>query len=52
MYVWLTVISFSKNTNFSPQMAKVQKLEESLCATEKVISSLEKSREADKVGKS
>ncbi|KAI5932113.1 Kinesin-like protein KIF15 [Manis javanica] len=30
------------------QMAKVQKLEESLCATEKVISSLEKSREADK----
>lgn len=32
-------------------MAKVQKLEESLCATEKVISSLEKSRDADKVGK-
>uniref|UniRef100_A0A3Q2HXE7 Kinesin-like protein KIF15 n=1 Tax=Equus caballus TaxID=9796 RepID=A0A3Q2HXE7_HORSE len=30
------------------QMAKVQKLEESLCATEKVISSLEKSRDADK----
>lgn len=33
-------------------MAKVQKLEESLCATEKVISSLEKSRDADKVGSS
>lgn len=31
-------------------MAKVQKLEESLCATEKIISSLEKSRDADKVG--
>ncbi|CAK6435807.1 unnamed protein product [Pipistrellus nathusii] len=30
------------------QMAKVQKLEESLCATEKIISSLEKSRDADK----
>ncbi|KAM8758534.1 kinesin-like protein KIF15 isoform 2-T2 [Rhynchonycteris naso] len=30
------------------QMAKVQKLEESLCATEKVISCLEKSRDADK----
>nr|XP_020743205.1 kinesin-like protein KIF15 [Odocoileus virginianus texanus] len=30
------------------QMAKVQKLEESLCATEKLISSLEKSRDADK----
>uniref|UniRef100_A0A8B9XKK3 Kinesin-like protein KIF15 n=1 Tax=Bos mutus grunniens TaxID=30521 RepID=A0A8B9XKK3_BOSMU len=30
------------------QMAKVQKLEESLCANEKVISSLEKSRDADK----
>ncbi|XP_060060807.1 kinesin-like protein KIF15 isoform X3 [Erinaceus europaeus] len=30
------------------QMAKVQKLEESLCATEKVIISLEKSRDADK----
>ncbi|KAM5234088.1 kinesin-like protein KIF15 isoform 2-T2 [Hipposideros larvatus] len=30
------------------QMAKVQKLEESLCATEKVISSLEKSRDASK----
>lgn len=32
-------------------MAKVQKLEESLCATEKLISSLEKSRDADKVGR-
>lgn len=32
-------------------MAKVQKLEESLLATENVISSLEKSRESDKVGK-
>lgn len=31
-------------------MAKVQRLEESLCATEKVIHSLEKSRDADKVG--
>lgn len=31
-------------------MAKVQKLEESLCANEKVISSLEKSRDTDKVG--
>ncbi|XP_032268447.1 kinesin-like protein KIF15 isoform X2 [Phoca vitulina] len=30
------------------QMAKVQKLEESLCATEKLIRSLEKSRDADK----
>ncbi|KAF6099638.1 kinesin family member 15 [Phyllostomus discolor] len=30
------------------QMAKVQRLEESLCATEKVIHSLEKSRDADK----
>ncbi|XP_006169845.1 kinesin-like protein KIF15 [Tupaia chinensis] len=30
------------------QMAKVQKLEESLLATEKVISSLEKSRDSDK----
>ncbi|KAF3829217.1 hypothetical protein GH733_003481 [Mirounga leonina] len=30
------------------QMAKVQKLEESLCATEKLIHSLEKSRDADK----
>lgn len=30
------------------QMAKVQKLEESLCATEKIINSLEKSRDADK----
>ncbi|XP_057561567.1 kinesin-like protein KIF15 isoform X2 [Hippopotamus amphibius kiboko] len=30
------------------QMAKVQKLEESLCATEKVISSLKKSRDVEK----
>uniref|UniRef100_A0A452THV1 Kinesin family member 15 n=1 Tax=Ursus maritimus TaxID=29073 RepID=A0A452THV1_URSMA len=30
------------------QMIKVQKLEESLCATEKVIRNLEKSRDADK----
>uniref|UniRef100_A0AC11CI48 Kinesin family member 15 n=1 Tax=Ovis aries TaxID=9940 RepID=A0AC11CI48_SHEEP len=30
------------------QMAKVQKLKETLCANEKVISSLEKSRDADK----
>ncbi|XP_045847974.1 kinesin-like protein KIF15 isoform X1 [Meles meles] len=30
------------------QMAKVQNLEESLCATEKLIRSLEKSRDADK----
>uniref|UniRef100_A0A7N5JHK8 Kinesin family member 15 n=1 Tax=Ailuropoda melanoleuca TaxID=9646 RepID=A0A7N5JHK8_AILME len=30
------------------QMIKVQKLEESLCATEKVICNLEKSRDADK----
>lgn len=33
-------------------MAKVQKLEESLCATEKVISSLEKARDDSKVGRS
>ena len=32
-------------------MAKIQKLEESLLATENVISSLEKSRESDKVGR-
>ena len=32
-------------------MAKVQKLEESLLATENVISSLEKSRDSDKVDK-
>lgn len=32
-------------------MAKVQKLKETLCANEKVISSLEKSRDADKVGR-
>ncbi|XP_049633273.1 kinesin-like protein KIF15 [Suncus etruscus] len=35
-------------TKCEQQMAKVQKLEESLCAAEKVISSLEKSRDADK----
>ncbi|KAB1264403.1 Kinesin-like protein KIF15 [Camelus dromedarius] len=35
-------------TKCEQQMAKVQKLEESLCATEKVISSLEKARDADK----
>lgn len=32
-------------------MAKVQKLKETLRANEKVISSLEKSRDADKVGR-
>ena len=32
-------------------MAKVQQLEESLLATENIVSSLEKARESDKVGR-